>query len=455
MPKATAFSNVPNAYDPMAFNSDAFNLITYSRPERENAILYFPERPESGQSTLEDLISQSKALPLYNLSTPEDLAIAASKAKVSNGSIEDERGTVVPFLEAVYPVATMFNTATGAWTSAQAISAMATVDLTNVFRALESIPGQQVAGVVVESPNSLIDAMNLVSTVSSSAILASSIAPTCMEMRLVDLDDSLARFSNPRFARRWRRPREAGVQPSPLEIYEAAVANSPDHRLILLPFVGLKAKQQEFCCDGIFVNGAIVFSAFSEKRRVDSFSPYRDRRITTSSCISENIRNEVTEVVVQVLDDLRVKQAVFHSEHCLTDQGLLLSDLMTRPGGGFIPDMIKAKFGVDLRAAHVYANFCMGDDLNRIAKEAIDTGEGAAIGSCYEERAGESPPSSISGLVDRLVNDKAVIAYNVVGEFSNSVVGLPDFRASLAVVGADDDTALNYLDEIAGAYGLD
>ncbi|CAN0005383.1 unnamed protein product, partial [Chrysoparadoxa australica] len=117
--------------------------------------------------------------------------------------------------------------------------------------------------------------------------------------------------------------------------------------------------EREILCDGIIVGGEIAFSAFSEKHRIDDEPPYMDRRIATVSDLDDEAMNTMRDVIGKVLARLGVRSAVFHAEFALTKSGAILTDLMTRPGGGFIPEMISAKHGVDLRAAHVYSAFSM------------------------------------------------------------------------------------------------
>jgi hypothetical protein len=152
---------------------------------------------------------------------------------------------------------------------------------------------------------------------------------------------------------------------------------------------------------------------------------------------------------------LGVRNAVFHSEHALGKSGPVLTDLMTRPGGGFIPDMVAAQHGVDLRAAHVYAAFAMEEDLIRIARSAKDHGGAVAIAACYAKEQGRIRPGAADGLVDRFEHDERVLVFNVETTASNATVGLPDIRACLAVRGDSPEAAVRDLDALVDEFGLD
>ena len=138
----------------------------------------------------------------------------------------------------------------------------------------------------------------------------------------------------------------------------------------------------------------------------------------------------------------------------MSETGPLMTDLLSRPGGGFIPEMIRARFGVDLRAAHVYAAFDMVDELRRIAAGALEPCVHVAIAACYIDEARKTDASVGAALTERLSQRKDVIAYNVETVATNVAVGLPDVRASLAVSGATPDIALATLDGIASEFGL-
>jgi hypothetical protein len=333
----------------------------------------------------------------------------------------------VAFLDNNMPMAAMFNLATGAWTSAQAQAVIASTDRVSAFRVLESIPGQDAAAVVVESAGGLHLALKKVSALSKTSLVHSDVV--CRSMRVVDL---------------------GAKQVSSTEIFDAAVATAQNKELVVTPFIGLKASQQEVCCDAIVVDGNLAFAAFSEKRRVDPTPPYWDRRIATLDK-SLPAEKQIEAVLQQLLVRLGIKHAVIHSEHALTNQGPLFTEFTARPGGGFIPEMVHARYGVDLRAAHVYASFSMRDDLARLAAQAKDEGGGVAIAALY----GDNRDRSLGDLQQDLSTQQDVVAYSVVNEISNSVVGATALRAALCVRGSDADAALRRLEEIAGKHGLD
>jgi hypothetical protein len=424
-----------DSYPPSAFNPNAFNLISYRRPKQENTILYFPERPQSGMSTLEELIKDAGVNFIGEISSERMRSPGArDAARVGNTSADAPRGTVVPFLESVYPSAAVFNSGTGAWSSSQVSAALATVDRGAVFKALADIPGQEQAGVLVESPKALALAATSMAATSERAILASSLSPSCMAVREADVKEILD---------------------APVEIFEAAASAASGRRLLLRPFTGLNAGEREILCDGIMVGGELAFCAFSEKHRIDREPPYMDRRIATLSDLDEALAAALRGVVEQVLARLGVRNAVFHSEHALGKSGPVLTDLMTRPGGGFIPDMVAAQHGVDLRAAHVYAAFAMEEDLIRIARSAKDHGGAVAIAACYAKEQGRIRPGAADGLVDRFEHDERVLVFNVETTASNATVGLPDIRACLAVRGDSPEAAVRDLDALVDEFGLD
>ncbi|MFJ5929526.1 hypothetical protein ACQKOH_17240 [Sphingomonas sp. NPDC092331] len=424
---------VPEAYNPDAYNPNAYNMIVYSRPQNHSELMFFPRRPQAGLSTLEDIASSSGGQEIQGAGELGGQQFgAAFTAKAMTAESRSEPGAVVAFLEGCYPMAVMFNTATGAWTSAQAQAAIAAADRTNVFRALEGLPGQTEVPVVVESAKALGDAIGKVASSAGRALVQSSVAPMCADMRLVDVSRSPA---------------------VPVDIYEAATKTSPDHLLIVAPFLGQKDSKPEICCDGILANGELVFSAFSEKARVASEPPYEDLRIVTSDDLDPGVREAARDVAAQLAAKLGVRNCVFHAEFWVTGNGPQLSDFMTRPGGGLIPEMVKAKWGVDLRAAHVYASFAMADELARIAREAKTAPEQVAIGSLY---SAPGKTAMMLGNDERatLAEDKRVIAYSVVSEFSNSAVGSNDSRGALCVRGGDSAGAVAALDDIAARFGL-
>ncbi|MCC5996630.1 MAG: hypothetical protein JJU18_09715 [Oceanicaulis sp.] len=432
---AASFFQDPAAYPPGAFNPNAYNLITYRRPKQENAILYFPDRPASGLNSLEELIQATGGSFLKGSDNERAFEkYAQEAARVDIKQAGARRGTVIPFLESVYPSAAIFNSGTGAWSSAQVSAALATVDRASVFRTLEGIPGQELAGIVIESPNALALAAHKMSAITDKVILASSLSPSCMAVQEAEISELLE---------------------TPAHIYQAATAAAPGRRLVMMPFTGLNAGEREILCDGIIAGGKIVFCELSEKRRVDREPPYMDRRITTMTRIDRKVAAGVRDVAAQVLARLGVNNAVFHAEYSLTKSGALLTDLMTRPGGGFIPEMVAAKYGVDLRAAHVYASFGMESDLARLASNTMDNGAGIAIASCYARQEGECDRGAANGLVDALERDKRVIAFNVETVSSNVGIGLPDARACLALKSDAPDQALRELDQLVGEYGLD
>lgn len=424
---------VPEAYNPDAYNPNAYNMVVYSRPQNHSELMFFPRKPASGLSTLEDVVGSGGGHEMAGSLEPGARKLAANfTAKAMTAESGSEPGAVVAFLESCYAMAAMFNTATGAWTSAQAQAAVAAADRTNVFRALEGLPGQVEVPVVVESAKALGDALGRVAASAQQALVQSSVAPMCADMRLVDTARSPA---------------------SPVDIYEAATKTSPDHLLIVAPFLGQKALGQEVCCDGILAGGEVVFAAFSEKARVSPEPPYEDLRIVTSDDLGDDVRAAALAVAAQLAAKLGVRNCVFHAEYFITENGPQLSDFMTRPGGGFIPEMVKAKWGVDLRAAHVYASFGMMDDLVRIAKEAASTSQQVAIGSLYSTPRAAGVQLGGDARAE-LAGNKSVVAYSVVSEFSNSAVGSNDARGALCVTGADSGGAVDALDQIAAQFGL-
>ncbi|MGR9463073.1 hypothetical protein [Rhizobium leguminosarum] len=424
----------PVSYQPDAFNPNAYNLLSYRRPGTENLILYFPSRPAGGHDTLEELVGATSAIKLTtSQNSGEFKQLADRSARVRFDNPDTPRGIVVPFVESVFPSAAVFNAGTGGWTSAQVQLAMATVDRANVFRALAEIPGQEAAGIVVESPNALAAAARAVGGVSDRTVVASSLAPGCMAVSEVSVSQILENQA---------------------EVFEAAAATAPGRRVVLLPFTGLNVGQQEVLVDGIFANGKMAFTAFSEKRRVDPEPPYFDRRITTLGNLERKTAGQLTKVIGNVFNYLGLTNAVFHAEFAMTGNGPLMTDLMARPGGGFIPEMIRERYSVDLRAAHVYSAFSMAEELERIAASAEKGRTHVAIGLCYIEESRQADAKAGAALADALASDSRVINYNVETIATNASVGLPDVRASIAVRGTTADQALETLDAFAAEYGL-
>lgn len=424
-----------DSYLPSAFNPNAFNLISYRRPKQENTILYFPDRPQSGLSTLEELLKDAGVDFLGEVAVEKMRSSGAQdSARVSNKSPDTPRGTVVPFLESVYPSAAMFNSSTGAWSAAQVSSALATIDRGEIFKILSEIPGQENAGMLVESPKALSLAARTLAERSEKAVLAASLAPSCMAVKEASLQE---------------------ISDMSVEVFEAAASAATGRRLVIRPLTGLHAGEREILCDGIIVGGEIAFSAFSEKHRIDDEPPYMDRRIATVSDLDDEAMNTMRDVIGKVLARLGVRSAVFHAEFALTKSGAILTDLMTRPGGGFIPEMISAKHGVDLRAAHVYSAFSMEEDLKRIAGSANETEGAVAIAACYAKSAGRVRPGTADGLVDFLERHESVVAFNVETTASNATVGLPDMRACLALKGGDPQGTVKKLDAIVEEFGLE
>ncbi|MCP9823848.1 hypothetical protein [Synechococcus sp. EJ6-Ellesmere] len=422
------------AYQPDSFNPIAFSLLTYRRPGTENTLLLFPSPPDVGLNTLEELVAATGA------SEPRESEIgrafsllAAQSARVFINDTEASRGIAVPFVEAAYPSAAIFNSGTGGWTSAKVQAALATVDRSNVFRALEDIPGQEAAGIVVESPNALASAARVVEGVTERAVLASSISPACMAITEAKVSEILE---------------------SPSEVFEAAAVTTPNRQFVLRPYSGLNAGQREILIDGIFADGRVLFASFSEKRRVDPDPPYMDRRITTLADMHNVPVSLFTDVIVRVFDRIGVRNTVFHAEFAMTTAGPLMTDLLARPGGGFIPEMVRARFGVDLRAAHVYAAFEMVSELRRIAGLGLDSGLHVAIAACYIDEGNRTKYAAGAALTERLSRSEDVIAYNIETVATNVAIGLPDVRACLAVRGETPDSALAELDSIATEFGF-
>jgi hypothetical protein len=59
MTKESISGLTAQSYDPMAYNVNAFNQLTYTRVENQRELLYFTKPPDSGHSRLEDIIASS------------------------------------------------------------------------------------------------------------------------------------------------------------------------------------------------------------------------------------------------------------------------------------------------------------------------------------------------------------------------------------------------------------
>lgn len=156
-----------------------------------------------------------------------------------------------------------------------------------------------------------------------------------------------------------------------------------EEAVLVMPFIGARARPAEFCLDGIVGARSVTFCAVHEKLRIHERYPIHDRAMIIPPCRPPDPAI-LNALLARFAGAFPLDDFVFHLEVRVDDDGQLVPiDLSFRPGGGLIFRSVLEVHGVDLRLAHMHATLGLGDALRAIARRAAPQNGSAAIAAVF------------------------------------------------------------------------
>ncbi|MFF3313741.1 ATP-grasp domain-containing protein [Streptomyces sp. NPDC002952] len=129
----------------------------------------------------------------------------------------------------------------------------------------------------------------------------------------------------------------------------------------------------ELHVDGIVRGGALTFFSVSQytKRPFDCRTGEASGSIILDAGRSAQVYEDVERFTINSLAALGLREGVFHLELFRGASGYVFGECAARPGGAFVTQAIKLKFGVDLSREHVHSLLGMPAALPRSCPEAV------------------------------------------------------------------------------------
>lgn len=216
----------------------------------------------------------------------------------------------------------------------------------------------------------------------------------------------------------------------------------------------------ELHCDGYVVGGRLGFLSVSRYGEpVLAVRAGRPLRSCVLGDAESELRERAAELTARALAALGLRDSVFHLEAFETADGLVFSEVAARPGGGFVTQAVRARYGVDLRHA------AMRIALGRLPDPAASP-RTTAVGFTFLP----APAGRVTAVPDRdvLAALPGVLAIDLqadVGDIMPDMTQDSAKRLGLVLCEANDGTALharldavveaarNSTDVLAGAAG--
>ncbi|MCH7862094.1 MAG: hypothetical protein IH998_10465, partial [Proteobacteria bacterium] len=173
-----------------------------------------------------------------------------------------------------------------------------------------------------------------------------------------------------------------------------------EEAVLVMPFIGARARPAEFFLDGIVGARSVTFCAVHEKLRIHERYPIHDRAMIIPPCRPPDPANR-NALLARFAGAFPLDDFVFHLEVRVDDDGQLVPiDLSFRPGGGLIFRSVLEVHGVDLRLAHMHATLGLGDALRAIARRAAPQNGSAAIAAVFSNG---QPPDRLNASLSAML----------------------------------------------------
>lgn len=214
----------------------------------------------------------------------------------------------------------------------------------------------------------------------------------------------------------------------------------------------------ELCADGLILDGEVRTIVVSDKARQDGRRKFQDRLIVSppSSTAVRALTTAIESCAHRVLQALSCETTVFHIEFRLSEAGEPVPiDVALRPGGGFIPELVRHRTGLDLRLAH--ANLWLGriKAVQALAGETFTPRRAAAIGVAYNAPAARPTLHDLARILSAANSEPALLAHHAVAELSTNTHATPDIGMSLAFAAETPDEAIALFDRFAVTHRLE
>ncbi len=132
---------------------------------------------------------------------------------------------------------------------------------------------------------------------------------------------------------------------------------------------------EEFHADIIWENGLPVFCSIGKyfvpriQSKILEFHHLNGSYLLSRECYKE-LYNKVVSYQMQLNDHVKLKNGVTHTEFFLNSDTIYLSEIATRYGGGAIPEMISASYGINIEEEWLNSEIgCI--DKNRLDKSIM------------------------------------------------------------------------------------
>lgn len=227
---------------------------------------------------------------------------------------------------------------------------------------------------------------------------------------------------------------------------------------LVMPFLdGVVGGVEEFCADGVVIDGEVASLSLCEKVKQERHVAYRDRLMVTPplSASLAAAREQTAAIVQTAVAALGCLQSVFHIEFRFLDDGTPVPiDVALRPGGGLIVEAVRATSGLDLRLCHVAAMLGDSQSLNPIVQAARPSASAVAIGAYYCRAEARPDTIAIERLVYTLRKRPDVLAYHAFCELTDRHWAQPDLGVSIALEGKSAAKAIAAIDDLGRGLEL-